>query len=70
MPPVAEIKPRLTSGSVGSGLLRLTVPMILGISSSIIAGLVETWYLGQLGTIELAAYSFTFPVTGALMSPS
>lgn len=44
--------------------------MILGISSSLIAGLVETWYLGQLGTIPLAAYSFTFPVTGALMSLS
>jgi putative MATE family efflux protein len=50
--------------------MRLTVPMILGISSSIIAGLIETWYLGQLGTIQLAAYSFTFPVTGALMSLS
>ncbi len=46
------------------------MPMILGISSSLIAGLIETWYLGQLGTIPLAAYSFTFSVTGGLMSLS
>ncbi len=63
-------KARLTSGPVSGGLLRLTIPMILGISSSIIAGLIEAWYLGQIGTIQLAAYSFTFPVTGALMSLS
>lgn len=44
--------------------------MILGISSNLIAGLFETWCLGQLGTSDLAAYSFTFPVTGALMSIS
>jgi putative MATE family efflux protein len=44
--------------------------MILGISSSVFAGLLEAWYLGRVGTLELAAYSFTFPVTGALMSLS
>ncbi|MBQ76390.1 MAG: MATE family efflux transporter [Gammaproteobacteria bacterium] len=62
--------PLLVSGTVSGGLLRLTLPMILGISSSLLAGLAETWYLGQLGTIPLAAYSFTFPVSGALMSLS
>ncbi len=70
MPQEVKTKARLISGPVSGGLLRLTVPMILGISSTIIAGLIETWYLGQLGTIQLAAYSFTFPVTGALMSLS
>lgn len=48
----------------------MTAPMILGISSNLLAGLFETWCLGQLGTTDLAAYSFTFPVTGALMSLS
>ncbi len=61
---------RLVSGPVGGGLMRLTTPMILGISSSIIAGLIETWYLSQLGTTTVAAYSFTFPVTSSLMSLS
>lgn len=61
-------KARLTYGSVPRGLFRLTLPMILGISSNLIASLVEIWYLGQLGTKELAALSFTFPITSALMS--
>jgi len=44
--------------------------MVLGISSSLVAGVLEAWYLGQLGTLTLAAYGFTFPVSGALMSVS
>lgn len=44
--------------------------MIMGISASLVAGLLEAFYLGQVGTLELAAYSFTFPVLGALMSLS
>ncbi|MEC8820540.1 MAG: MATE family efflux transporter, partial [Pseudomonadota bacterium] len=58
----------LVQGDVGSGLFRMTLPMILGISSSLLAGLAETFYLGQLGSTELAALGFTFPVTSALMS--
>ncbi len=61
---------KLTTGSVGLGLFTLTLPMVLGISASIIANIIETWFLGQVGTLELAAYSFTFPVTGALTSLS
>ena len=64
------VEAKLTVGPVGPGLLRLTAPMILGISSSLVAGLLEAWYLGQVSTEALAAYSFTFPVTGALMSLS
>ena len=70
MPAENNTKARLVSGPVSNGLMRLTVPMILGISSSIIAGLIETWYLSQLGTTTVAAYSFTFPVTSSLMSLS
>ena len=42
--------------------------MILGISSSLLAGLAEAYYLGLLGSEQLAALGFTFPVTAALMS--
>jgi len=42
--------------------------MILGISSSLLAGLAETYYISSLGSIPLAALGFTFPVTAALMS--
>ena len=44
------------------------MPMILGISSSLLAGLAEAYYLGLLGSVQLAALGFTFPVTAALMS--
>ena len=42
--------------------------MILGISSSLIAAVFETYLIGLIGTAELAAYSFTFPVVGAITS--
>ncbi|MFN3239477.1 MAG: MATE family efflux transporter, partial [Pseudomonadales bacterium] len=48
----------------------LTFPMLLGISSSLVAALFETYLIGLIGTNELAAYSFTFPVIGALQSIS
>lgn len=62
--------PRLTRGPVSSGLIHLTIPMILGISSSLVAAIFETYLIGLIGTVELAAYSFTFPVIGALQSIS
>ena len=70
MDPRKPQQARLVQGPVGYGLLRLTAPLILGISANLIAGLLEAWYLAQVGTQDLAAYSFTFPVTGALMSLS
>ncbi|MCB1647215.1 MAG: MATE family efflux transporter [Pseudomonadales bacterium] len=61
---------KLTQGTVSSGLLSLTVPMMLGIFANLGAALFETFLLGKVGTTALAAYSFTFPVTGALGSLS
>jgi putative MATE family efflux protein len=61
---------RLVQGPVGYGLLRLTAPLILGITANLGAGLAETFFLGMVGTLELAAYTFTFAVSGALMSLS
>ncbi|MBT5702616.1 MAG: MATE family efflux transporter, partial [Gammaproteobacteria bacterium] len=63
-------QPRLVQGPVGGGLLRLSAPVILGITASLGAGLLEAFFLAQISTTTLAAYSFTFPVTGALMSIS
>lgn len=68
--PSPPVTARLTAGPVGSGLFYLTLPMFLGISANLIAMVAETWFLGQVGTLELAAYSFTFPVTAALTSLS
>ena len=62
--------PRLVQGEVGPGLLRLTTPVILGISANIVAGLIETAFLSRLGTEVITAYSFTFSISAALMSLS
>src|SRR5690606_34598012 len=53
----------LTLGSVRQHLFRLSFPMALGITALVSFQLVDTWYIAQLGTKELAAFSFTFPVT-------
>jgi putative MATE family efflux protein len=55
-------KPRLTEGPVAKTLLNLTVPMIFGMVGMVAFNLVDTFFVGQLGTQELAALSFTFPI--------
>lgn len=60
----------LTQGNIPSQLVRMTIPMFLGISSMIVAGMIETVYIGILGADQLAAYSFTFPLIMALSSVS
>ena len=60
----------LTEGGVGAQLTRMTIPYFLGVSSMILASMIETVYIGVLGARELAAYSFMFPVIMALSSVS
>ncbi len=52
----------LTAGPVGRTLVRLTGPMILGIAAMVAFNLTDTFFIGRLGSTELAALSFTFPV--------
>jgi putative MATE family efflux protein len=52
----------LTEGPIGKSLIRLTIPMVFGIIGIVAFNLVDTFYVGRLGTDELAALSFTFPV--------
>jgi len=54
---------RLTKGPVRGHLSAMTMPMVWGILSIILFNLADTYFVGQLGTAELAAMSFTFPVT-------
>ena len=42
--------------------------MALGVVAALLFTLVDTFFVGQLGTRELAAMTFTFPVTFTLMS--
>ena len=61
-------KAMLTEGPIAKTLVTLTLPMILGIIGIVVFNLVDTYFVGQLGTNELAAISFTFPVVFVLGS--
>ena len=61
---------RLTEGSVRRHLIELTIPMIWGILAMMAFNLTDTWFVAQLGELELAAMSFTFPVVMVLLSVS
>ncbi len=55
-------KARLTEGSIIKTLIVLTLQMLVGILAMVAFNLIDTFFVGQLGTNELAAMSFTFPV--------
>jgi len=61
-PPSTNVQAKLTEGPIGRMLIRLTLPMIVGIVSMVAFNLIDTYFIGHLGTRELAAISFTFPV--------
>ena len=52
----------LTQGSIKKHIVTLTGPMIFGILGVTVFNLVDTYFVGLLGTKELAALSFTFPI--------
>ena len=60
----------LLEGSIPRQLIRLTIPMLLGISSMMLASLIDAIYVGQLGTLELAAVTLTFPLVMGFSSVS
>lgn len=53
---------RFTEGPVERALARTTLQMLLGILAMVAFNLVDTFFVGQLGKVELAAMAFTFPV--------
>lgn len=53
----------LTTGPVQGHLIRMSLPMVWSILAVIAVQLTNTWFISRLGTPELAAISFTFPVT-------
>jgi putative MATE family efflux protein len=59
--PEGSWKAVLTEGPVGRTLARLTVPMVAGIVGMVAFNLTDAFFVGRLGTTELAALSFTFP---------
>ena len=60
----------LTEGPIGSMLVKLTWPMILGMLGMVIFNLTDTFFIGKVGVDELAAIGFTFPVIMLISSIS
>lgn len=64
---MAEPSPLLT-GPVKTVLRQQSVPMAVGLVFMIVVNLIDTYWAGQLGTDELAAMSFSFPVIGVIVN--
>jgi len=66
--PTQQKKHSLAEGSIKASLIRMTLPMIVGMFMMFTFSLVDTFFVSLLGTAELTAISFTFPVTFTIMS--
>ena len=52
----------LTEGPIVPTLIRLAAPMLVGILSMMAFNVIDTYFVGQLGTVPLAAMTLTCPV--------
>ena len=62
------MRPDLLNQDIATTLKTMTLPMIVGMIMLMTFGLVDTFFISMLGTDELAAISFTFPVTFTVIS--
>jgi putative MATE family efflux protein len=58
----------LTEGSVFGHILRMFLPMSFAIVAMMLVGVIDTYWVGTLGTAEQAAVQMSFPVTMLVMS--
>lgn len=65
---MAGTRPDLLTAPVGQAMRALALPFGLGIVFIIALNLADTYFVGLLGTAELAVMSFTFPVVSGVMS--
>ena len=66
--PKKDRKIVMTEGDIKSILLRLALPMMTGFVAMIIFNTADLIYVGRLGSDELAAITFTFPVAMLFIS--
>ena len=64
----AERRTAITEQPIASQLIRLTAPMLLALVSVMGLGVVDSYFVAFLGTVELAAIGFTAPVTAVITS--
>ncbi len=57
-----KIKANLTEGAVARTLLRLAAPMFIAMAAMMGFNLIDTFFIGRLGTEQLAAMGFTVAV--------
>lgn len=55
--------PRLAEGPVGRAILSMMVPMMLGMVAIVVNNLAAAFFVARVSTEQLAAVSFTFPVS-------
>ena len=58
----------IRNGNILSALLSLIIPMLIGMFALLVINLVDAYYIGKLGVLELSAISYAFPVLFTLMS--
>ena len=63
---VRAVGATLTEGPVARVLAGLAGPMVIGMFSVVAFNLTDTYFVARLGTRELAAISFTFPVVSVM----
>lgn len=58
----------LTSGSLASGLFRMSAPTVVALSAFVSMSVVDAFFVGRLGSPQLAALGFAAPVLGLLLA--
>ncbi len=58
----------IINGNILKALLSLIIPMSIGMFALLVINLVDAYYIGKLGVLELSAISYAFPVLFTLMS--
>lgn len=62
------MRDEIVSAPVSGVLYKLTMPMVIGIVAVFFFNLVDTFFIGLLGTKSLAAVSFTMPIAMVMMN--
>jgi len=60
--PSRSIAATLTTGPVATTLLRMTASMLIGFVAGAAFNIADTYFVSRLGTAELAAMGYTFPI--------
>src|SRR5690554_1018020 len=66
--PSASAPRTLLTGPVGPTLWSMTWPVVFGVATLISFNFIDTLFISFLGTQELAAVGFTFPVSFTVIS--